>query len=587
MSANEDSEFYQQLMRAYIDSANDAIFVLCDEMKFLVCNRLMEQWMGRDEAELTRHGERVPITELIGDADCAVRFSEFFHRALEGVCEPFECHIHPRGGQPRWVEIHLSKVGLEAGLMVIAVARDITERKTRLAAMEYQATHDPLTGLPNWVLLRERLSEVMSIARRTDKPLALISVSLNRFREINNILGPRVGDRVLCQVAGRLQKGLPRDVLVARHGGDEFSVFMPDTDRGQVEAWARRIYGWLLRAFDISSTPSGDSAQAEGEGNQNGLDMGLDIEFSIGIALYPEHGDNVDDLLRKAGVAVQVAKYRHGGIAFYDPQIDRRDADRLMLAGQLRRAIAEDALELHYQPIVDMRQRHMRSVEALVRWVHPQRGILPPTHFVTVAEQTGLIRLLDYWVLDQALKQCRSWLDRGLKLVMSVNLSARTLDDARLVQSVREALQRWDVPASQLRMEITESALIADPEQSLLRLNELSAEGVSLALDDFGTGYSSLAYLKRLPLHHIKIDLSFVQEMRHDDNDAVIVHSTIDLAHNLGLRVVAEGVEDEETWRLLVALGCDAAQGWYIARAMPLWAFDDWSGQTPWLPERA
>ena len=259
----------------------------------------------------------------------------------------------------------------------------------------------------------------------------------------------------------------------------------------------------------------------------------MDIDFNIGIALYPEHGHGVDDLMRKAGVAAQLSRSRANHIAFYDPQFDRRDTDRLLLAGQLRRAIAEDALEVYLQPIIDLKKRALQGVECQVRWKHPQRGEISPDQFIPLAEQTGLVRILDHWMLEQALKKSHAWQQAGIQLYISVNLSARTLDDSQLVLAVQDGMHRWGVPGERLRLEVTESALMANPDQSMERLRGLAEMGVTIALDDFGTGYSSLAYLKRLPLHCLKIDQSFVKEMKHDESDAVIVRSTIELAHNL------------------------------------------------------
>ncbi|MEE8429070.1 MAG: EAL domain-containing protein [Gammaproteobacteria bacterium] len=573
--SGEQSQLGADALYAVIDDMDDGIFVLDSDMGCWYCNRRIKGWAGLLESEFPGPGEKAPLSKLFGNEESEKMFSQQFQRAMSKGAGYLECSMQPGGDNEavRWVEIKLNRVELEGQMRVISVARDVTERRRRLQDFEHRATHDPLTGLPTWGLLREQIGELLSEARETAKVLAIFIISLDRFREINNILGPHLGDQILCVFARRLQEGLPMDVVVARHGGHEFSVFMLSSNYEQVDQWGRRISILMQRSFNLGELTD----------NGQGVDpVDMDIDFTIGIALYPEHGDEVDDLMRKAGVAAQVARSRNSPTAFYDPQFDRRDTDRLLLAGQLRRAIAEDALEVHIQPIVDLKKRTLWGVECQVRWQHPQRGEVSPEQFIPLAEQTGLIRLLDYWVLEQALKICHAWQKTDIQAHVSVNLSARTLDDPQLVLAVTDGMQRWNVGSHGLRVEITESALMANPDQCLERLRGLSKIGVTIVLDDFGTGYSSLAYLKRLPLDCLKIDQSFVKEMKHDESDAVIVRSTIELAHNLGLQVVAEGVEDEETWRMLAALGCDGAQGWHISPAVSQEQFAVWMAESPW-----
>jgi EAL domain-containing protein (putative c-di-GMP-specific phosphodiesterase class I) len=285
--------------------------------------------------------------------------------------------------------------------------------------------------------------------------------------------------------------------------------------------------------------------------------------------MYPEDGGDADTLLRRADVAMYVAKQTRGGYAVYTPDQDHSSSERLSLVGALRRAIADDDLRLVYQPKVDCRTGAVAGVEALVRWTHPQYGPIPPDRFVPLAEQTGLIRPLTRWVLNAAVSQARQWHDEGLMLSMAVNLSAHDLQDTELPRRVAGLLERWQVGAEWLKLELTESALMADPARALQVLTELCDLGVRIAIDDFGTGYSSLGYLKRLPAHEIKIDRSFVADMAAEERDQAIVRSTIDLGHNLGLAAVAEGVEDRQTLELLRGLGCDLAQGFYLSRPLP------------------
>ncbi len=575
--AGEPSELGADSLYAVIDDMDDGIFVLDPDMGCWYCNHRIKDWSALPGAEYPKPGEKAPLSKLFGNEESEKMFSEQFQRALSEGAGYLECSMQPSGDneEVRWVEIKLNRVELGGQTRVISVARDVTERRRRLQHFEHQATHDPLTGLPTWGLLREQIGGLLNEAREASKVLAIFIISLDRFREINNILGPHLGDQVLCVFARRLQEGLPMNVVVARHGGHEFSVFMLSSDSEEVDQWAGRISILMQRSFNLGEL-------TDHEQGVDPVDMDMDIDFTIGIALYPEHGEGVDDLMRKAGVAAQVARSRNSRAAFYDPKFDRRDTDRLLLAGQLRRAIAEDALEVYLQPIVDLNKRTLWGVECQVRWQHPQRGELSPEQFIPLAEQTGLIRLLDYWMLEQALKICHAWQKTGIQALVSINLSARTLDDSQLVLAVKDGMKRWNVGSQGLRVEITESALMANPDQCLKRLQGLSEIGVTIALDDFGTGYSSLAYLKRLPLDCLKIDQSFVKEMKHDESDAVIVRSTIELAHNLGLKVVAEGVEDEETWRMLAALGCDGAQGWHISPAVSQEQFATWMAESSW-----
>jgi EAL domain-containing protein (putative c-di-GMP-specific phosphodiesterase class I) len=295
----------------------------------------------------------------------------------------------------------------------------------------------------------------------------------------------------------------------------------------------------------------------------------LDVEASIGVALYPDHGDGPEELLQHADIAMYVAKETHAGFVLFDPSQDQHSPRRLALLGELRRAIDQQQLLLHYQPKVDAHIGQVLGVEALVRWQHPEHGLLPPGEFIPLAERTGLITPLTHYVLDAALRQCNAWRQAGHELAVAVNVSARRLLDLEFPDEVAGLLARWEVPARLLVVEITESTIMADPTHAIQILERLNARGVEVSIDDFGTGYSSMAYLKSLPVHELKVDRSFVSKMTSNPSDAVIVRSTVDLGRNLGLRVVAEGVEDSVTLQELDALGCDAVQGYYISRPVP------------------
>jgi diguanylate cyclase (GGDEF)-like protein len=417
-------------------------------------------------------------------------------------------------------------------------------------AKEYQAIHDALTGLPNRVLFRERVEQAIHGTRRGDSGCAVMLMDLNHFKEINDTLGHHQGDRLLQEVAARLRATLRAGDTIARLGGDEFAIVLPGvTAPGDVVAVAEHVLERLREPFVVDATT-------------------LQIGGSIGIVHAPDHGGDVDTLMQRADIAMYAAKAT-GGYAVFDPSQDHHSPRRLALAAELPRAIERGELRLAYQPKAELRSGRIVGVEALARWEHPQLGVLEPAEFVPIAEQTGIVIALTSAVLDAALERVAAWRTLGHDLSIAVNLSARSFLDARLADEIPELLAAHDLPAGCLELEITESMLMHDPRRARETLERLAAIGVGLAVDDFGTGYSSLAHLKRLPVDTIKIDRSFVLDMATDEADEAIVRSTIELAHNLGLRVVAEGVESAEAWMRLAALGCDLAQGFHLARPLP------------------
>ncbi|MDQ1436832.1 MAG: hypothetical protein QOK43_461 [Acidimicrobiaceae bacterium] len=428
-----------------------------------------------------------------------------------------------------------------------------------IALEKHQALHDALTDLPNRRLFRDRVNQAVVNARRANRPVAVMIIDLDRFKEVNDTLGHHIGDILLQLVATRLQSTLREGDTIARLGGDEFAVLLPMVSGAVAAAGvAEKLVQALEAPFTIRS-------------------WAFDIDASIGIAVSPEHGDTVDTLMQRADVAMYLAKENRTGLELYSAERDRHSPRRLALLSDLRRALDDDTLRLHYQPKADMRTGGIRGVEALLRWTHTEHGPIPPDEFIPLAEHTGLIRPLTLYVLDQALAQCRIWNDTGVPIGVAVNLSVRNLYDPSFADEVAALLDRHGVPAGRLELEITESVIMADPMRAMAVLARLSDLGVGLSLDDFGVGYSSLAYLKRLPVTEIKIDKSFVMNISNDESDAMIVRSTIGLARSLGMRVVAEGVESEETWARLVSLGCDIAQGYYLCRPKPAEEI------TPWL----
>jgi diguanylate cyclase (GGDEF)-like protein len=419
-------------------------------------------------------------------------------------------------------------------------------------AKEHQSLHDALTGLPNRTLFRDRIEQAIANGRRAGRPSAVMLLDLDRFKEINDTLGHHAGDRLLEEVARRLQRSLGDVDTVARLGGDEFGVLLPFLRSiDDAELVARQLLADLREPFSIEG-------------------LRLEIDASIGMACHPIHGTGVEALIQRADIAMYAAKESGGGQQLFEARLDRFSPRRLSLAGGLRSAIQDGEIVLYFQPKADLATGRVIGVEALARWEHPRLGLVGPSEFVPIAEQTGLITPLTSFVLDTALRQVREWKDRGVELSVAVNLSARSFLDAQLAIEIPRLLERWGVEARLLELEITESMLMLDPGRAEATLERLSRIGLTLSVDDFGTGYSSLANLKRLPVDCIKIDRSFVMDMAIDPSDAAIVRSTIDLAHNLGLRVVAEGVESHQAWQRLSELGCDYAQGFYLSRPLPV-----------------
>ena len=435
------------------------------------------------------------------------------------------------------------------------------ERAERLLA--HQALHDMLTGLPNRAFFYERTDGVLESATADGRCCAVMLFDLDRFKEINDTMGHKYGDRVLAEVGPRVRTVLRGHDTLARLGGDEFCVLLPGVS-GQLEAVrvAERIIEVLEEPFDL-----------------DGIVLG--IEASCGISLAPIDGDSADLLLQRADIAMYVAKDSQASVVVYTNELNVSTPDRVALLGDLRNAVARNEFILHYQPKASMRTRAVEGAEALIRWEHPTLGLLYPDSFIPEAERSGLIEPMTHWVLEEALRQSRRWMDLAAPhapraFSMAVNLSARSLLDASLPDVVQGALSRWGVAPHLLDLEITETIIMTDPARARRVLTELADIGVTLSIDDFGTGYSSLAYLRDLPVHQLKIDRSFVQELGARSGDAVIVRSVVDLARNLGLRTIAEGVEDAATWEQLTDLGCDSAQGFYLARPMAAPLFQAW-----------
>jgi diguanylate cyclase (GGDEF)-like protein/PAS domain S-box-containing protein len=525
-------------------------------------NPAIQGLLGRSDAELL--GRRT--SEFVHPDDRAEARGAFLQMIASGESSfRMQHRFVGREGDVRWVDASASLVLDSDGRssFVVGMMQDITQRKEAEAALvaqaalnEHQALHDGLTGLANRTLFRDRIELAVNPGRSTDGQAAVMVMDLDGFKEINDSMGHAAGDDLLLELGRRLNAAARSSDTVARLGGDEFGVLLPQASLpGHVRAAVRRMQAAIESPITL-----------------HGLEMSLEV--SIGVALYPDDGEDVETLLRCADSAMYHAKAEKSGWALYDRSRVRQDTARLTMMRELRQALEARELVLHYQPKATLADGAVHAVEALLRWNHPVRGLVTPDEFIPTAQQTSLIKPLTLYVIGEALRQCRAWLDDDLRLAIAVNL--RNLVDADLPAQVAGLLQRWNVEPGLLEFEITESAMLIDPRRTKLILERLSGMGIRLSIDDFGTGYSSLAALKRLPVEEIKVDRSFVMNMTQDDDDATIVRSTIELGHNLGLDVVAEGVESKEVWDRLRVLGCTSAQGYYLSRAVPAAELRTW-----------
>jgi len=419
-------------------------------------------------------------------------------------------------------------------------------------ALEHQALHDGLTDLPNRLMFRQQIEK--GLAERAS--LAVLVLDLDNFREINDTFGHKIGDGLLGQIAPRLREHVDSRDLIARLGGDEFGILLRDTDAAHAMGVAESLLR-VERPFLIEGHP-------------------LEVTASIGIAVFPQHASTAETLLQRADVALYVAKRPGNSAAVYRHEDDPYDPSRVALQADLRQAIARREIILYYQPQVAIATGEVTGFEALARWRHTQRGWIPPVEFIPVAERMGLIKPLTACLVELAARQVVAWQRSGISIPVAVNVSMRNLLDPRFPATLKEIVATSGTPARQIKLEITESALMTEPARVLETMNELRAIGFGFSIDDFGTGYSSLAYLQRLPVEEIKIDRSFVGELSNNAGSGAIVRATIELAGGLGLDVVAEGVEDESTWQSLGRLGCSTAQGYFLSRPMPPSEVEGW-----------
>ncbi|MEE8482644.1 MAG: EAL domain-containing protein [Acidiferrobacterales bacterium] len=465
-----------------------------------------------------------------------------------------------------------TRVEVEGNAEVFELAQGFNEMTAKLREshdnLERMAFMDALTKLPNRTLFFDRLEQTVLASRRTERTFAVCIMDLDRFKEINDTVGHHVGDLLLQQVGARLVEQLRKSDTVARLGGDEFAVLLQGVDQSLASQMTAALLESLRQPFEVG----GDRFY---------------ISASAGIAMYPRHGDDVSNLMQHADVAMYAAKNEKKGYTVYSVELDRDSSSRLALMGGLREAVENKSFELFYQPKINLKTLEIEGVEALVRWRQDGHDVSSPEIFIPILEQTGQIRSLTQWVLENALQQYQDWKDQGLNTSIAVNLSTRDLQDPDIPIRISTLLAEKQISSNRLELEITESAIMHDPIRALDTLEHIAAMGINITIDDFGTGYSSLSYLKRLPATAVKIDKSFVIGMVQDAHDATIVSASVELAHNLGLKVVAEGVESQDVMQLLVEQGCDSAQGYYISRPMSADDFLRWVKSSPWPLQRS
>ncbi|WP_051906450.1 putative bifunctional diguanylate cyclase/phosphodiesterase [Methylomarinum vadi] len=466
-----------------------------------------------------------------------------------------------------WGQYSSSIIAYQAGALIFDQTQELRNKAETLEKQaNYTATHDTLTDLPNRALFYDRVEQSILSATSQSKLLSVLLIEIANFKEIYDTLGRNSSDMVLKQLAARLQGVVLGSDKVARIDGNIFAVLLSDgVDESEPVMLAKYIQTALEPVFIVDK-------------------LHIPVHVNVGIVHFPEHGDDVDTLVQKAGVALFMAAKSNEGYAVYAPAFDDHSPRRLTLMSELRRAIESNQLELYYQAKVALQTGELFGVETLVRWHHPKHGFIPPDEFIIMAERTRMIRPLTVWVIKEAFRQCALWHAQGKDLTVSINLSTRDLHDPELPDLISGIAASTGIKPKWMIFEITESSIMTDPDSALEIIKRLNRMGYQFSIDDYGTGYSSLAYLKKMPLAELKIDRSFVMDILSSENDEVIVNATINLAHNLGLHVTAEGVENEEIMTKLTDLGCDLAQGYHLNKPLPVIEFNQWMAEKPWKP---
>jgi diguanylate cyclase (GGDEF)-like protein/PAS domain S-box-containing protein len=551
-----------QLAAKVFEASLDAIFVTSPDFKLVAINRACEQLTGCNHDELLDKTAFDIFSDSSEPGSFPVRLRKYLE--VQGFWEGEAWH-RKRNGATIPCQASLIKVTDESGRLLhyIGFCKDLSEAVNARQRIKELAYTDSLTGLPNRLMLNERLEFTLDLAKREQMGFALLFLDLDRFKHINDSLGHMFGDRVLIEVAGRIKDCLRQVDTAARLGGDEFLVLLHHVDTRGAEITARRIIESMSRPFEID-------------------ELSFTVTCSIGIALYPEDGDTIDDLIKNADAAMYHVKERgRAGFRFYQRQMNVGLLSRMKLDHAMRQALAAPragtGFRLHYQPQVEFASNLIIGAEALLRWRDADLGEVPPSQFIPIAEESGVIVSIGNWVLDEAIRQCADWRGRGLSLIVAVNVSALQFQQADFLDHIRGVLSLHGLPPQSLELELTESILIQDAEETLRKLQALATLGVQLAIDDFGTGYSSLSYLKRFPIHKLKIDRSFVQDLPDDESDTAIVNAIIQMAKSLHMKVIAEGVETIEQSDFLIAAACNEYQGFLCTPALEAGKFEDFA----------
>ncbi|MGG4442934.1 bifunctional diguanylate cyclase/phosphodiesterase [Brevibacillus fortis] len=469
-----------------------------------------------------------------------------------------ECRINTQRNDVIWTESKINPIMDEEGNVtkLLLVTRDVTDRKQSEETIHHLAYHDALTDLPNRRMYVQQLSKEMMQAKRFQSTLAVLFLDLDRFKDVNDSFGHDVGDMLLIEASKRLQACLKPGDAVARLGGDEFTIMQNQLqDRSEATALAEQIMNQLQRPFELDGHV-------------------FNVSCSIGIALYPQDGDNPEDLLKRADTALYTVKSRgKNGYDFFDPTMEAKSLERILMENEMRKAIEQEQFQIYYQPKIDIVTSAMTGMEALVRWVHPELGIIPPNRFIPIAEETGMILALGEWILKQACKQNKIWHDQGYTLKVSVNLSARQIYQKDLVEMIKDILRETNLSPDWLELEITESIFVKMEEATAV-LQQIRDIGIQISIDDFGTGYSSFSYIKSLPVDTIKIDASFIRDIHHNQESQAIVKAIVTIAQSLKMNVIAEGIELHDQVAALKENGCDHGQGYLFSKPLPTDDFD-------------
>ncbi|TQR38535.1 bifunctional diguanylate cyclase/phosphodiesterase [Brevibacillus brevis] len=469
-----------------------------------------------------------------------------------------ECRINTQRNDVIWTESKINPIMDEEGNVtrLLLITRDVTDRKQSEETIHHLAYHDALTDLPNRRMYVQQLSKEMMQAKRFQSSLAVLFLDLDRFKDVNDSFGHDVGDMLLIEASKRLQACLKPGDVVARLGGDEFTIMQNQLlDRNEATALAEQIMYQLQRPFELDGHV-------------------FNVSCSIGIALYPQDGDNPEDLLKRADTALYTVKSRgKNGYDFFDPSMEAKSLERILMENEMRKAIEQEQFQIYYQPKIDIATSAMTGMEALVRWVHPELGIIPPNRFIPIAEETGMILALGEWILKQACKQNKNWHDQGYTLKVSVNLSARQIYQKDLVEMIKDILQETKLSPHWLELEITESIFVKMEEATAV-LQQIRDIGIQISIDDFGTGYSSFSYIKSLPVDTIKIDASFIRDIHHNQESQAIVKAIVTIAQSLNMNVIAEGIELHDQVAALKENGCDHGQGYLFSKPLPTDDFD-------------